>query len=55
MPMDDCPIRDDNSYLFDLDDSHGRIGVDSIFSSPSYYIIGAALIKFIIMSLCKCL
>ena len=35
MLMDDHPTKDDHSYLFDLDDSHGRIGVDSIFSSPS--------------------
>ena len=35
MPMDDCPTRDDHSYLFDLDDSHGRIEVDSTFNSPS--------------------
>ena len=35
MPLHDRPTRDDNSYLSNLDDSHGRIGVDSIFSSPS--------------------
>ena len=35
MPLDDRPTRDDNSYLSNLGDSHGRIGVDSIFSSPS--------------------
>ena len=34
MPMDDRPTRDDNSYLSDLDNSHGRIRVDSIFSLP---------------------
>ena len=39
MPMDDRPTRDANSYLSDLDDYHGRIGVDSIFSSPSTLII----------------
>ena len=35
MPMDDRPTRDDRSCLLDLDDFHGLIGVDSIFSSPS--------------------
>ena len=34
MPIDDHPTRDNNSYLSDLDNSHGRIRVDSIFSSP---------------------
>ena len=35
MPMDDRPTRYNHSCLLDLDDSHGRIGVGSIFSSPS--------------------
>ena len=35
MPMDDRPTRYNDSCLLDLDDSHGRIGVGSIFSSPS--------------------
>ena len=35
MPMDNRPTRDDHSYLLDLDDTYGRIGVYSIFSSPS--------------------
>ena len=35
MPMDDHPTRYSNSCLLDLEDSHGRIGVGSIFSSPS--------------------
>ena len=35
MPMDDRPMRDDHSCFLDLDDTHGRIGVYSIFSSPS--------------------
>ena len=35
MPMDARPIRDEHSYLLDLDNSHGRIGVGSIVSSPS--------------------
>ena len=35
MPLDNRPTRDDNFYLSDLDNSHGQIGVDSIFSSPS--------------------
>ena len=34
MPMDDRPTRYNHSCLLDLDDSHGRIGVGSIFSSP---------------------
>ena len=34
MPMDDRPTRDDNPCLLDLDESYGRIGVGSIFSSP---------------------
>ena len=44
MPMDNHPTRYNHSCLFDLDDSHGRIGVGSIFSSPSkliyyYYVV----------------
>ena len=35
MLMEACPIRDEYSCLLDLDDSHGRIEVGSIFSSPS--------------------
>ena len=37
MPMDDRPTRYNRSCLLDLDDSHGRIGVGSIFSLPSEY------------------
>ena len=39
MTMDDRPTRDDHSCLFDLDNFYGRIGVGSIFSSPSIIII----------------
>ena len=35
MPLDNRPTRDDNFYLSDLGNSHGQIGVDSIFSLPS--------------------
>ena len=39
MPMDDHPTRYNHSCLFDLDNFHGRIGVGSIFNSPSKYIL----------------
>ena len=35
MPLDDYFARYNHSCLFGLDDHHGRIGVGSIFSSPS--------------------
>ena len=39
MPMDDRPTKDDHSSLLDLDDSHGRIEVGSIFRSPSRFLL----------------
>ena len=35
MPMDDRPNGYSHSCLLDLDNSHGRIRVGSVFSSPS--------------------